>query len=89
MHDVDLVLTIRHYKLLKLFSQNLRSRTAAQGGEATYHARTSQNIARIFGGDADEKIRSLLALPSRPLSDGYLHRISPRSFKHAEVGQVE
>lgn len=78
--DTDLVLPIRHYKLLKLFSTSARERMAAMVANAdnsAYHARTTENIAKIFGTGGEEQMQRVLALPSRPLADNVLRKIIP------------
>ncbi|QBF34265.1 glycosyltransferase family 2 protein [Thalassococcus sp. S3] len=81
--ETDMVLPIRHFKLLKLFSTTARARMAAQVAAAdtsAYHARTTANIAKIFGG-GEEQMQRVLALSSRPLTDDLLTNLDPRTFK--------
>ncbi|WP_422018760.1 glycosyltransferase family 2 protein [Roseibium sp.] len=85
--ESDIVLTIRHYKLLKLFSGNLREQTAKLGepgvgsSSSQYHARTAANISRIFGGNVEEKIKSIMELPRHPIDDCFLQSLAPKKFK--------
>ena len=81
--DADLVLPIRHYKLLKLFSTASRERMAAMlasSKASQYHARTAENIAKIFGSGNGDSIQQAMSLPSRPLSEGILRSLVPRGF---------
>ena len=81
--DTDMVLPIRHYKLLKLFSEAARGRMAAHVADAAaspYHPRTTENIARIFGSDTGEQAAKVLRLPQRPYADGVLQALAPRDF---------
>ncbi|CUK08607.1 hypothetical protein PH7735_03268 [Shimia thalassica] len=82
--DTDMVLPIRHYKLLKLFSNAARKRMADQVASATgsqYHARTTANIAKIFEGGGEEQLKKLLSLPSKAYADEFLTQLDPRVFK--------
>ncbi|MCA0922773.1 glycosyltransferase family 2 protein [Pseudooceanicola nanhaiensis] len=82
--DTDLVITLRHFKLLKLFSTTARTRMAAQVASAQnsqYHARTTANIAKIFGDGGEDKLHQILALPSRPLADSVLRGLKPMEFR--------
>ncbi|PZQ10783.1 MAG: hypothetical protein DI565_19590 [Ancylobacter novellus] len=82
------VLPIRHFKLLKLFSEAERARTIAQVASTTtsqYHARTTENIRRIFGDDSAAQIERLMSLPRRPYADGFLKSIRPDEFLEAEM----
>ena len=81
--DADFILAIRHFKLLKLFSQSASDRMAshvASGKSSPYHPRTSENIARIFGTQRLEQIATLMALPRRPYSDGFVQSLKPRAY---------
>lgn len=76
--DTDMILPIRHFKLLKLFSNEARSRMTAMvktSVSSEYHTRTTENIQRIFGSDASTQIKTLLAQPSQPLSHGILQAV--------------
>ena len=78
-----MALTIRHYKLVKLFSEAARSqimKSVVHAAESQYHSRTSQNIAKIFGDGSNDATKGLMTLPSRPMSDGFLKGIDPRLF---------
>lgn len=80
--DTDLILPIRHFKLMKLFSTAARDRMAAHAAiseDSPYHARTTANIARIFGAGGD-RVEQVLALPSRPYSDRFLLSLDGRAF---------
>ena len=63
------ILPIRHFKLVKLFSDAKRKKMLdiADG----YHTRTSLNIAQIFGKDADSALRNIEKLLPwlHPMSD--------------------
>jgi hypothetical protein len=80
--DTDTLLMIKHYKMLKLFSQSGRDgmigNLISQGG-SQYHARTTENILHIFQQE-EASIEKILSLPSRPVSDGFLPGLDPRSF---------
>lgn len=79
----DTVLPIRHFKLLKLFSEAARARMAAHVSDqaaSPYHARTTANIARIFGSDPVEQIARIRALPMRPYVDNVLRTLDPRDY---------
>jgi hypothetical protein len=68
----DRILPIRHYKLRKLFSDGARDRmvrAVEAAGASPYHARTTGNIARIFGEGGGAQ--ALLFLPSRPRSEAF------------------
>ena len=81
--DTDLALPIRHYKLVKLFSRQARARMSSQVASAKtsqYHARTTANIARIFGSGGDAQTRKLMSLPSIPYEDSFLRHLNPREF---------
>ncbi len=81
--DTDLVLPIRHYKMIKLFSQASRERMAAMlasSKASQYHARTAENIAKIFGSGNGDSIQQAMSLPSRPIADSLLTTLDPRSF---------
>ncbi len=81
--DTDLVLPIRHYKLLKLFSEAARAQMAAHVLDADaspYHSRTTANIARIFGAEDGDQVARILSLPSRAYSDNLLRMLDPRAF---------
>lgn len=57
----DIILPLRHYKIAKLFSQNLRAHATQH--MLNYHHRTAENIARIFSGDDADTRSALLSLP--------------------------
>ena len=79
----EFILPIRHFKMLKLFSKDERERMSAQVAEATssqYHARTTENIRRIFGTEPKTQIERLMALPLRPYEDRLLKTIRPETF---------
>jgi len=64
----DILLPIRHFKLLKLFSEAERYRIASQleaREQSQYHARTTDNIRRIFGDEWLAQVERLMALPRR------------------------
>lgn len=93
--DTDMVLSIRHFKLLKLFSTGARARMAAHvasAAQSPYHARTTANIARIFGDGsqdgATDQMQKILSLPSHPYSDTVLRRLDPREF-HTMVAESQ
>lgn len=66
------IVPVFHYKLVKLFSDAHRSRMLQQA--EGYHARTQQNIGRIFGEGAEGAVAKLASLAShlRPASDALL-----------------
>lgn len=63
---LPIILPMRHYKTLKLFSADLHARTRVYVGTrgAEYHSRTSENISKIFGSDRTATADALLAVPS-------------------------
>ena len=86
--DTDMALPIRHYKLLKLFSEQARARMSAQVASAKtsqYHDRTTANIARIFGDGGAAQTRKLMSLPSRPYADSFLRNLKPRDFSDVQA----
>lgn len=85
--DIPLVLPIRHFKLVKLFSETARAQMAAHVADAAsspYHSRTTENIARIFAAGDGPQVDAILALPSRSYDDNLLRNLDPRSFHDAE-----
>lgn len=89
--DIPMAMTIRHYKLLKLFSKNARAqvlKNVVQSNDSQYHARTSQNIARIFGDGNEEASKTLMSLPKRPISDGFITNIDPRDFSNKSIKNI-
>ncbi|WJS86322.1 glycosyltransferase family 2 protein [Paracoccus sp. TOH] len=82
--DVDAVLAIRHFKLIKLFSAESRKRMAAmvaQSNASEYHTRTTENIAKIFGDDSELATQKIMELPCLPASIGVLQGMDPRMYK--------
>jgi hypothetical protein len=66
--EQDVVLPIRHFKLLKLFSEAERYRIASRikaPEQSQYHARTTDNIRQIFGDKWLDQVERLMALPRR------------------------
>lgn len=61
------ILPVHHYKLVRLYSQAARAQMLRIAGN--YHARTGDNIARIFGGDQGAERLSALAGATVPVSD--------------------
>lgn len=48
---------------------------------SAYHARTTANIAKIFGDGGEEQMQRVLSLPSSPLAEGLLQRLNPSLYK--------
>ncbi|WP_170295156.1 glycosyltransferase family 2 protein [Paracoccus aestuariivivens] len=81
--DTELVLPIRHFKLLKLFSGEARKRMAAMVAEASssaYHARTTENISKIFGDGGEQQMEKVRNLPCQPVSRMLLHSVIPKNY---------
>lgn len=81
--NTDMILPIRHFKLLKLFSNEARSRMAAmveKSLSSEYHTRTTENIQKIFGSDASQQIDIVRNQLSQPFSHGILHSIKPSEY---------
>lgn len=79
----DLILPIRHFKLLKLFSEFERDKMLSQvalSGSSQYHERTTKNILQIFGKDSASQVDRLMKEPRRPYSDGYLKSLRAADF---------
>jgi len=59
------ILPMRHYKTVKLFEKDLFKRTLSYVGTqgAEYHARTSGNISKIFGGGQESAVQALATVP--------------------------
>ncbi|MCV3736657.1 glycosyltransferase family 2 protein [Rhizobium sp. TRM96647] len=66
---VEPILPIFHYKLVRLFSEASRNKMLEMSGG--YHARTNQNIARIFDAKFEETVANLTRLSEdfRPKGD--------------------
>lgn len=56
------ILPMRHYKMLKLYENDLFNRAQAAGKGAEYHARTSENISKIFGASQSASIQALQSI---------------------------
>jgi Glycosyl transferase family 2 len=78
--DLPIILPMRHYKTLKLFSADLHARTRVYVGTrgAEYHSRTSENISKIFGEDRASTADTLMAVPNC--------RYSPAVFEQMLAG---
>lgn len=61
------VLPVRHYKLLRLYSAEERTRMLREAGQ--YHQRTSENITRIFADDQGLAALARLGPQLVPLAD--------------------
>lgn len=84
--DTDLILPIRHFKLVKLFSDAARAQMAAHVADSQaspYHARTTENIARIFGDSGADQTARILSLPIQPYADNFLRTLSPGEYRDA------
>lgn len=66
-----LVLPIFHYKLAKLFSDVRRTQMLNSATE--YHARTSENISKIFGTTVTQTLKQIYALKPFLRDSSYLH----------------
>lgn len=83
----DILLPIRHFKLLKLFSEAERLRMAAQveaPSQSQYHERTTDNIRRIFGDGSLSQVERLMSLPRRAYVDGVLNVVRPPTAREVE-----
>ena len=59
------ILPVHHYKLVKLFSDSARQQMVA--GAENYHARTGDNLMRIFSGDDHESAAKLRLLDGKTI----------------------
>lgn len=65
------ILPVHHYKLVRLYSDQARAQMLREAGN--YHARTGENLTRIFGGTGAESLARLRRLEPSLVPVGQIH----------------